>query len=93
MHRYNTGIKSCLSTTVTNLVENKHINTSCKLLNNRLAPQVQIVNPKFNVHCGLVCTVNIADFIRVNKDSIYLSRLNNFSADINVITNVEWIID
>lgn len=46
------------------------------------------------ITCGLVCTVNESiKILEVQPDIIFLTPENGWSADINIISNVEWIIE
>lgn len=45
------------------------------------------------VSCGLVCTVNETKrFLEVQPEIIFLTPANGWSADVQIISNVEWII-
>lgn len=47
-----------------------------------------------SVSCGLVCTPNEAKkILEVQPEIIFLTRDNNWMADVEIISNVEWLIN
>lgn len=43
--------------------------------------------------CGLVCSVNIAAYLKVEPETIWLLPSNDFSQDVVVYANVTWRIE
>lgn len=47
-----------------------------------------------SVSCGLVCTPNeVKKILEVQPEIIFLTRDNNWMADVEIISNVEWLIN
>lgn len=46
-----------------------------------------------HVSCGLVCSVNKADYLRVSPKHIFLMPGNDFKNDVLVHTNVVWKVE
>ena len=42
------------------------------------------------VSCGLVCSINTDSVLRVQPKYIFLMESNNYTEDVNVISNVQW---
>lgn len=45
------------------------------------------------VSCGLVCSVNTANVLKVEPKHIFLMEANGYTEEVCVISNVEWYID
>ena len=51
-------------------------------------------NSKLKVNCGVICSRSELDkVLRVSPDFIFLSKSNNFTDDVYIISNVVWNIN
>lgn len=46
-----------------------------------------------NVSCGLVCSINKANYLRVSPKHIFLMPGNNFKNDVLIHANVVWKVE
>lgn len=51
-------------------------------------------NSKLKINCGVICTRSELDkVLKVSPDFIFLSKSNNFTDDVYIISNVVWDIN
>lgn len=51
-------------------------------------------NSKLKINCGVICTRSELDkVLKVSPDFIFLSKSNNFTDDVYIISNVVWNIN
>lgn len=51
-------------------------------------------NSKLKINCGVICTISKLDkVLKVSPDFIFLSKSNNFTDDVYIISNVVWNIN
>lgn len=51
-------------------------------------------NSKLKINCGVICSRSELDkVLRVSPDFIFLSKSNNFTDDVYIISNVVWDIN
>ena len=62
--------------------ENEDLNIKCN------------TNSKLKINCGVICTRSELDkVLKVSPDFIFLSKSNNFTDDVYIISNVVWDIN
>ena len=71
----------------------KPILCKAEILNERLNISVSRLGDRLNVSASLICTVNKSAFLSVVPDVLWLSPDMLASADFDIISNVEWIIN
>ena len=71
----------------------KPILCEAEILNERLNVSVSRLGERLNVSAHLVCTINKSAFLNVIPDTLWLSPDVLASADFDIISNVEWIIN
>lgn len=92
MHGCNNQSKGCLLVTASRIGEG--INAIAERIGNGIIPYATRIGEGLKVTCGLVCTVNESiKILEVQPDVIWLTPENGWSADINIISNVEWFIE
>jgi len=48
---------------------------------------------RFNVSCGLICSVNKSEYIILNKSILWLVPENNYSEELVIYSNTDWKIN
>lgn len=92
MHGCNNQSKGCLLVTASRIGEG--INVIAERIGNGIRPYATRIGEGLKVTCGLVCTVNESiKILEVQPDVIWLTPENGWSADINIFSNVEWLIE
>lgn len=90
MHRCYNSKPKCNKLKVKSLLQDIIININCK---KSFKLKVEDTSPKLNICCGLVCDINIVKYyLRVNPNMIFLSKSNNYTDDVYIISNVVWNI-
>ena len=64
-------------------VHTKRIGEGLKVSSSRIGSGLKI-------SCGLVCSVNAANILKVEPKYIFLMEANNYTEEVCVISNVEW---
>ena len=67
-------------------VHTKRVGEGLKVSSRRFGKGLQI-------SCGLVCSVNTANVLKVEPKHIFLMEANGYTEEVCVISNVEWHID
>lgn len=96
--RIGEGLKICADAINEGLLMSAHrIGDGLDVLANRIgevSASAYRIGDGLKVTCGLVCTVNESiKILEVQPEVIFLTPENGWSADVNIISNVEWIID
>lgn len=71
----------------------KPIQCGAEILNKKLNVSVSRLGERLNVSAHLVCTINNSAFLNVVPDVVWLTPDMLASADFDIISNVNWVIE
>ena len=81
----------CLSVSASRI--GKPIRCEAEILNERLNISASRLGERLNVSAHFVCTINNSAFLNVVPDVVWLTPDMLASADFDIISNVNWVID
>ena len=84
-------MKGCLSVSAWRIGDNVHFVVDS--LNPTLNVSASRLGERLKVSAHHICTVNKASFLNVVPDVVWLSPDELASADFDIISNVEWVIN
>lgn len=66
------------------------LNVHTKRIGEGLKVSSSRIGSGLKVSCGLVCSVNESNILKVEPKYIFLMEANNYTEEVCVISNVEW---
>lgn len=69
------------------------VDVYCLPLKGITRPDVFPLEDQMEVSCFPICSINKDFYLRINPETIWLTYENGWSADVEINSNVQWIIN
>lgn len=82
------GLGGCLDVSVGRIGDG--INAIAERIGEGIGFSVMRIGGGLSVACSIVCNVNTSNYVRVEPQYLWLTPANDFTDDVDVISNVVW---
>lgn len=84
-------LKGCMSVSVSRIGEDLAMMVS--RIGEDIAMKTSRIGEDMVITCSIVCNVSTTDFVRVKPQYIWLMPSNDFTDEVDVISNVVWHVN